>query len=142
MKILLKLKKLLKEAVKSGKMYYTGTKLNQRFDYEFTGFLHMLNSEEQKSFEGKEKHFRAEILSKRINYADFVCKGNISLWNQLFRKLYHIFYKNDCFYYKQPFGVQWSVNFQKYIAHILRKFPRDDIATVMNVLFQSLFESN
>ena len=35
MKILLKLKKLLKEAAKSRKIYYTGTKLNQRFDYEF-----------------------------------------------------------------------------------------------------------
>ena len=81
MKIFLKLKKLLKEAVTSGKIYYTGAKLNQRFDYEFTGFLHMLNSEEQKSFEGKEKYFRAEISSKRINYGDFVCKGNISLQN-------------------------------------------------------------
>ena len=79
MKIFLKLKKLLKEAVKSGKIYYTGTKLNQRFDYEFTGFLHLLNSEEWKSSEDKEKQFRAEISSKRINYGDFVCKGNISL---------------------------------------------------------------
>ena len=53
MKILLKLKKLLKEAVKSRKIYYTGAKLK----YEFTGFLHLLNSEEWKSFEDKQKQF-------------------------------------------------------------------------------------
>ena len=94
---------MLKEAGKSGKIYYAGTKLNQRFDYEITGFLHLLNSKEWKSFE--DRKFRAEISLKRINYGDFVCKGNINLWNQRFRKLYRIFYKNDAFYYKQPSGV-------------------------------------
>ena len=88
MKILLKLKKLLKEAVKSGKIYYTGKKLNQHFDYEFTGFLHMLNSKEWKSFEDKEKQFRAEmflrcflaiipsVLYFYIKLSSFLCLGS------------------------------------------------------------------
>ena len=114
-----------KEAVEASKIYYTGTKPNQRFDYESTGFLHLLNSEEWKSFQDKEKQCRAEIVPKSINYGDFVYKGNINLWNQLFRKLYRIFYKSDCFYYKQPSGVQWSVNFQIFVVFVLKKFPRD-----------------
>ena len=48
------------------------------------------------------------------------------MWNQLFRKLYRIFYKNGSFYYKQPSGVQWSVNFQKYVVRVLKNFPKDD----------------
>ena len=39
-------------------------------------------------------------------------------------------------YHKQSSRVQWSVNFQKYVVRILKKFPRDDYYCYrMNVFF-------
>ena len=114
-----------KLAIGSGKIYFVGAKPVGTFDYDFGQFINFLNTSEWEAFEEKEKQFRAEISSKRINHGDFICRGNVELWFNLLKILVGIFYQDNTFLRKKCFGGHWSINFQRYVCRILRTFPRD-----------------
>ena len=114
-----------KLAIGSGKIYFVGAKPVGTFDYDFGQFINFLNTSEWEAFEEKEKQFRAEISSKRINHGDFICRGNVELWFNLLKILVGIFYQDNTFLRKKRFGGHWSINFQRYVCRILRTFPRD-----------------
>ena len=121
-----KIKRAFKAAINTGKIHFVGTKQDCHFDYDFCGEVKVLDSEDWEAFEVKERQFRAQIASKRINHGDFVCKGDIEAWFKVSKILNGIFYQNNTFLEKKLSGEHWSEKFLKYVYRILRQFPRDD----------------
>ena len=79
MTLVRKLKALYKTAVRSGKIVYLGPKHKFRQDEDFTLFQKQLPPIEWKQFEEREFLFRKHIASKKVNYGDFHCKGDIDI---------------------------------------------------------------
>ena len=93
-----------------------------------------MDSEECEAFEVKEKQFRAQIASKRLNHGDFVCKGDVKAWFKVTKILNGIFYQNNTFFDKKLSWEHWSEKFLKYVYRMLRQFPRDDNYGVRSVV--------
>ena len=128
-----KLKSQYKAALKSGKIVYVGYK-ERHLDFDFRCFLkENLNVEEWRRFEEKEYSFRKSIASKKINYGDFHCKGNINLWEKIIKSLTSIFYKRKIFLHTKKINEPWSLQFIKYCCRIVKSFPTDpDIINYIN----------
>ena len=61
-----------------------------------------------------EKCFRSHLASKKYNYDDFICKGDLN----------GIFYKNNEFTLTKSNHLQWSTQFLKSTVRISSKLPR------------------
>ena len=126
MTLVRKLKALYKAAVRSGKIVYLGPKHKFQHDEDFTLFRKQLAPIEWKQFEEREFLFRKHIASKKVNYGDFHCKGDIEQWFRLIKVLVGIFYKDGKFLRLKPSGQRWSEAFQKFCTRIINTFPRDN----------------
>ena len=125
--MIVKLKRAIKSAIRGGKIYFVGTKLDSNFDFEeIYDDVRLLNGEEWKAFEVRERKFRALFASKRTNHGDFICRGIIGDWIKVAKILSGIFYQNNKFLAKKVNGAQWSVSSLKFVCRCLRLFPRDD----------------
>ena len=127
-----KLKTIYKAAVLSKKIVYTGVKVQQHHDYEFDNDFVRLSEVDWKSFEEKELNYCKSIASKKFNYGDFRCKGNIKLWISLIKYLSGIFYRNKVFLHKNRVNEPWSVQFIKFCCRIVKSFPRDPEINIDN----------
>ena len=119
-----KLKNQYKAALKSGKIVYVGSKVHH-VDLEFRDYLIELNNKEWSYFEEKEYCFRKSIASRKINYGDFCCKGNIILWEKVTKYLSSMFYKCKTFLYKKKINEPRSTQFIKFCCPIDKSFPID-----------------
>ena len=117
-----KLKNQYKAALKSGKIVYVGFKV-RHLDLDFSDYLKELNNKGWSYFEEKEYCFRKSIASKKINYGDFCCKGNINVWEKVMKYLSGMFYKRKTFLYKKKINEPWSTQFIKFCCRIVRSFP-------------------
>ena len=119
-----KLQELYKSAISSGKIIYTGKKSCQ-VNLDFRKYFNNLPEGEWKLFEDQECIFRKYIASKKINYGDFHCKGDIKYWIKLIIYLSGIFYRNKVFLHMRKINEPWSMEFIKFCCRILKAFPRD-----------------
>ena len=126
MTLVRKLKALYKAAVRSGKIFYLGPKHKFQHDEDFTLFQKQLAPIEWKQFEEREVLFRKHIASKKVNYGDFHCKGDIEQWFRLIKVLVGIFYKDGRFLRLKPSEQRWSEAFLKFCTRIANTFPQDN----------------
>ena len=124
---LLTLKALYKSAIRSGKIIFIGRR-NQHVEYNFGNSLRKLDDNEWNLFEDAELQFRKRISSKKVNYGDFICKGDPVLWIKLIKYLSAIFYDNKVFSHFKKNNQRWSVPFIKYFCRISRTFPIGGVA--------------
>ena len=78
-------------------------------------------------FEERELLFRKHIASKKVNYGDFHCKGDIEQWFKMIKVLVGVFYKDDKFLRSKPSGQRWSEAFLKSCTRIANTLPRDNL---------------
>ena len=83
MKIIERLKKVFKAAVKDGKIYYIG-RHKEIYNSDKIPCVRVLDQEQWKQLERDEVCLRTNISSKEYNYGDFVCKGNFKKWINVF----------------------------------------------------------
>ena len=93
---------------------------------DFSDYLKELNNKEWSYFEEREYCFRKYIASKKINYGDFCCKGNINLWEKVIKYLSSMFYKRKTFLYEKKISEPWSRQFIiKFCCRTVKSFPID-----------------
>ena len=90
MRLLRDLKTVYKGALRSGKIIYVGVK-ERETPHNFVA--KQINVKEWKDLQHKKRLFHKVIASKRINYGDFRCNGDIKLWFKVVRILRGVFYE-------------------------------------------------
>ena len=90
-------------------------------------FRNQLAPAEWKQFEEREFRFRKHFASKKVNYGDFHCKGDIELWFRLIKVLVGTFHKDGKFLQRKADGRRWSEAFVKFCTRIANTFPQDNL---------------
>jgi len=119
MKDIRRIKEAFKNAIRSGKIYFVGNKVNKRYA-NFELFLRPLDENSWKEFEANEKCFRACVTNKLYSFGDFICRGNFEHWQQLIKILRGYFYRNNDF---DVTNLQRATSFLKYVSRILKTLP-------------------
>ena len=120
-KIIRKLKKLVKEALRSGKIYHCN-RIKVAIGYDFTN-VRKLNDIEWSEFEDHECYFRKSIAGKQTNVGDFICKGDFQKWFGISKILSGLFFKNNVFLEKNLREEEWSIPLLKFCKRVIKKFP-------------------
>ena len=63
--------------------------------------------------------FRSHLASKKYNYDDFICKGDLESWVNVFRILNGMFYKNNISSYKIKSSIMEYTIFEIYIQNLI-----------------------
>ena len=114
-----------KEARRSGKIVYTGSKICAEQEHNFQFDISIYDNKKWKVFESEELKIRSSIASKKYNYGVFICKGTINLWLRVIKIVSAIFIKDGQFLYKNGDGTEWSVQMLKFCVRVVNTFPRD-----------------
>ena len=123
-----RIKTAFKAAIRSGKIYSLASKKPTR-DYNEFNATELLSNNTWDYFISKELRFRKHLSSKKVNYGDFVSKGDIKLWVKVIKIFVSIFYKNNvCLLTEQ--NEHWSTSLLKYVFRILKTMPNDPDAVV------------
>ena len=107
MKVVQRLKKAFKAAIRSGKIFYDGA-IEETYTSDKIPAVDLLTIEQWKVLEENERGFRSHLASKKYNYGDFICKGDLESWIHVFKILNGIFYKNNEFLLTKSNHLQWS----------------------------------
>ena len=79
MKVVQRLKKAFKAAIRSGKIFYDGA-IEETYTSDKIPAVDLLTIEQWKVLEENERGFRSHLASKKYNYGDFICKGDLESW--------------------------------------------------------------
>ena len=85
MKVVQRLKEAFKPAIRSGKPSeetYTShvEAIGETYTSDKIPAVDLLNFEQWKLLEKNERCFRSHLASKKYNYGDFICKGDLESW--------------------------------------------------------------
>ena len=97
MKVVQRLKEAFKAAIRSGKIFYVGA-IEETYTSDKIPAVDLLNFEQWKLLEKNERCFRSHLASKKYNYGDFICKGDLESWINVFKILNGIFTKITNFF--------------------------------------------
>ena len=107
MKFVQRLKEAFKPEIRSGKIFYVEA-IGEMYTSDKITAVDLLNFEQWKLLEKNERCFRSHLASKKYNYGDFICKGDLESWIHVFKILNGIFYKNNEFLLTKSNHLQWS----------------------------------
>ena len=119
-----RIKTAFKTAIRSGKFYSLASKKPTR-DYNQFNAAEILSNNTWDYFVSKELRFRKRLSSKKVNYGDFRCKGDIKLWIKLIKIFISMFYKNNVCLLTEQNHERWSISLLKYVFRILKTIPND-----------------
>ena len=102
-------------------MYFVGEVLRPYDNFTAESF----NEELRIKFEENERLFRRDISSRKINYGDFLCKGEFQHWVKVVKILNGIFFCNNEFLFTRSHHLPWSTPFLKYVNRILKTLPNN-----------------
>ena len=117
MKVVQCLKEAFKAGIRSGKIFYVAA-IEETYTSDKIAAVDLLNSEQWQLLEKNERCFRSHLASNNYNYGDFICKGNLESWINVFKSLNGIFYKNTEFLLTKSNHLQWSTQFLKFTVKI------------------------
>ena len=128
MRIIRKLKRYWKEALRSGKIIEIKPVRPTRQTTTFKNFTTCETTEENwNNFVKEEEAFRSFLASRNVDYGRYICRGDYKSWLTVIRILSSIFFNSDkSFKHSQKPGQPWKTTFIKYCARIAFSLPHYD----------------
>ena len=128
MRIIRKLKRYWKEALRSGKIIEIKPIRPTRQTTTFKNFTTCETTEENwNNFVKEEEAFRSSLASRNVDYGRYICRGDYKSWLKVIRILSSIFFNSDKFFkHSQKPGHPWKTTFIKYCARIAFSLPHYD----------------
>ena len=128
MRIIRKLKRYWKEALRSGKIIEIKPVRPTRQTATFKNFTTCETTEENwNNFVKEEEAFRSSLASRNVDYGRYICRGDYKSWLKVIRILSSIFFNSDkSFKHSEKPGQPWKTTFIKYCARIAFSLPHYD----------------